>query len=57
MFWGPPGIQKGVKNRWLLSPFPSVSVVWFGSISNMVEYDIPVGTSKQHLFAGALTEL
>lgn len=57
MFWGSPGIQKGVKNKWLLSSFPSVSVIWFGSTSNMVKYDIPVGTSKEHLFPGALTEL
>lgn len=47
VFWAPRGIQKGLKNRWLLSSLPSVPVTWFGPISNMVENDIPVGTLKE----------
>lgn len=47
VFWAPRGRQKGLKNRWLLSSLPSVPVIWFGPISNMVENDIPVGTLKE----------
>ena len=43
---GTSDIQEWVKIRWLLSPFPSVSVMWFGSVSNMIEYDIQWALQK-----------